>query len=249
MAFDFSTVSDDFFVNLSVQTTLDMPDGRETILHFCEAVQKQFPQMAAFYRRETGEYVLEGDRESGTYQWMEIQSRRLAAGSFNPGEPSAAFRLHRWLLERSVYYLGMSGLDVESLDVLIGFNLDFRGNRDAVVGQVLLDGSPMAALAMEGAGRTVECEPTVVVALDEDCYLQGRLWVETRSNSFQVRTGQYDSEPISVYFAVRRYPDPGQVIDLCESYQRQCDLCENLARRIIVPQVVQPLAAAIAAGG
>lgn len=249
MALDFSTVSDDFFVNISLQTTLDMPENRETILHFCEAVQKEFPEMTCFYRRETGEYVLEGDRESGVYPWMELQPRRLAAGSFNPSELAAAFRLHRWLLERSVYYLGMSGLDVESLDVLFGFNLDFQGNRDAVVGDVLLGASPLAALAMEGTGKTVECEPAVVIGLDEDCYLQGRLWVETHSSTFQVRTGRYDSEPISVYFAVRRYPRPGEVIDPCKSYEQQCRQCEDLAERIIVPQIIQPLAAAIAAGG
>jgi len=246
---EFNTVADDFFVNLNVQTTLDLPDGRETVLHFCEAVQKEFPAMSSFYRRETGEFVLEGDRESGSYPWMELQPRRLSTGSFNPASAADAYRQHRWILERSLYYLGISGLDVECMDVLFGFNLDFRGNRDAVVADALLGGSPMAALAMEAGGKTVECEPSAVVALDEDCYLQGRLWMETRSSSYQVRTGQYDSEPISVYFAVRQYPRPGVVMNLPESYERQRELCEDLASRVVVPQVVRPIVTAIAAGG
>ena len=246
---EFNTVADDFFVNLNIQTTLDLPDGRETILHFCEAVQKEFSSMSNFYRRDTGEFVLEGNRESGSYQWMELQPRRLSTGSFNPSTAADAYRLHAWILERSLYYLGISGLDVECMDVLFGFNLDFSGNRDAVVADALLCGSPMAALAMEAGGKTVECEPSAVVALDEDCYLQGRLWVETRSNSYQVRTGEYDSEPISVYFAVRQYPHPGAVLDLPNAYAHQRALCEDLTGRVIVPQVVHPIVTAIAAGG
>jgi len=65
---DFANVADDFFVNLSVQTTLPLPRNRETVLHFFEAVQKQFAGMTSFYQRDGGEYVLEGDRESGCYQ-------------------------------------------------------------------------------------------------------------------------------------------------------------------------------------
>lgn len=247
MTRDFNTVADDFFVNLNVQTTLDLPNNRETVLHFCEATQKEFASMTSFYRRETGEFVLEGDREGGTYQWMEIQPRHLAAGCFNPSDLAEARRLHSWLLDRSTYFLGMSGLDVECMDVLFGFNLAFRGNRDAIVADVLLAGAPMAALATEGLGKTVESEPSIVVALDESCCTQGRLWVETRSSSYQVRTGDYDPEPISIYFAVRRYPRIGEVLNLSEMYPVLCKTCEDLADRIVVPQVVLPLASAIAA--
>jgi hypothetical protein len=249
MSFDFSSVADDFFVNLNVQTTLALPNARETVLHFCEAVQKEFSQMTCFYQRETGEHVLEGDRDSGSYQWMELQGNRLSAGYFNPPNIAEAYRLHKWLLDRSVYYLGVSGLDVEALDVLLGFNLDYQGNRDAIVAQALLGNSPLASLTMEGPGKAIEFEPSLVVALDEDCCLQARLSVETRSSSYQVRTGQYDDEPISVYFAVRRYPIPGKVVNVQESFARQCELCEEITRRVIVPQVVEPISAAIATGG
>jgi len=151
-------------------------------------------------------------------------------------------------LERSAYYLGISGLDVDCLDVLFGFNLDFLGNRDAIVAEALLGGCSLAALTGEGAGKTLECEPNLVVALDEDCYLQARLSVETRGSSYQVRTAQYEDEPISVYFTVRRYPTPGRVFKTRESFARQCEICEDLASRIVIPQVIQPIAAAIAAG-
>lgn len=249
MSMDFSTVADDFFVNLSIQTTLAMPESRESILHFCEAVQKEFPDMTSFYQRETGEYVLEADRDAGTYRWMEMQARRLSAGYFNPPDMAAACQLHRWLLDRSLYFLGMSGLDVDCMDVLMGFNMDFQGNRDAIVADAILGGSALGSLAALNASKPVECEPALVVALDEGCYLQARLSVETRSSSYQVRTGRYDDEPISVYFTVRRYPQPGRLMQLKPAFDEQAQMCEDLTERIVVPNIVQPIATAIASAG
>ena len=109
---DFTSAADDFFVNLDLQTTLALPDSRETILQFCEAVQKKFQGMASFYQRDSGQYVLEGDRDSGSYQWMELQSHQLSAGYFNPPDLPSAYELHSWLLDRVVYFLGIGGLDV-----------------------------------------------------------------------------------------------------------------------------------------
>lgn len=249
MSMDFRDVADDFFVNLNLQTTLALPDSRETILHFCEAVQKEFPLMTSFYQRESGEFVLEGDREGGSYQWMELQSRRLTAGYFNPPDLAEAYRMHRWLLERAMYYLGVGGLDIECMDVLFGFNLDYVGNRDAIVAEALLGNSPLGNLASMASVRPLECEPNLVVALEEDCYMQARLSLETRSSSYQVRTGNYDDEPISVYFTVRQYPRMSKVLDFQASFERQCGVCEDLTRRAVVPNVIEPIASAIASAG
>ncbi len=243
---DMTEITDDFFVNLDLQTALSLPDSRETLLHFCETVQKQFPEMTSFYQRDSGHYVLEADRDSGSYAWLEMQSHRLSAGYFNPPEPEAAYHLHRWLLDRSVYFLGIGGIDVEALDVLFGFNLDYRGNRDDIVFQTLLSGSPLASMAAEHPVRTVEFEPTMVVALTEDCTTQARLSLETRGNSYQVRTGQYENEPISVYFTVRRYPSPGKLLEMVPSFDEQCTLGEEWMESLIVPQILRPLADAIA---
>jgi len=244
---DYGSFADDFFVNLNLQTTLGLPTSRETILHFFEAVQKEFPEMSSFFQRETGEYTLEGNRDSGNYRWLELTAHRFGAGFFNPPNLAEAYRLHLWLLDRSVYYLGVSGLDVECLDIMFGWNMDFQGNRDAIVGQALLGNSPLGALAAEGQAKFLECEPSMVIALDDECYLQARLSLETRSNSYQVRTGNYEEEPISVYFTVRRYPKPGNVIRLKESFTRQCEICEEMASRIVLPQIIQPISQAISA--
>lgn len=244
---DYQNIADDFFVNLNLQTTMRLPDSRETVLHFFEALQREFDSMTGFYQRETGEFVLEGDREAGSYCWAELHPNRLCAGFFNPPSLADACRLHDWLLERSVYYLGIGGLDIDALDVLFGFNLDYMGNRNAIVADALLGDSPLAQVMDEPMTKPVEFEPNAVFALDEECYLQGRLSLETRCSAFQIRTAQYSDEPISVYFTVRRYPQPGRVLEARESFRGQCELCEDLAGRLVIPQIVQPISDAIAA--
>lgn len=246
MAMDFSNVADDFFVNVNLQTSLHLPDSRETVLHFCENVQKEFRSMTSLYQRESGEFVLEADRDSGSYQWLELHTSRLTAGDFNPTSFRAACMMHRWILERSTYFLGLGGLDVECLDLVMGFNLDFVGNRDAIVAQALLAGSPLGVLAVETGVSCVECEPSVVVSMDDECQVQTRLSIETRGSSYQIRTGRYDEEPISVYFTVRRYPRPGEVFDLKASFEQQAKAAEDLAERVLIPHVIQPIVAAIA---
>lgn len=247
MTTDFGSVADDFFVNMNLQTTLALPSERETVLGFFQAAQKEFPDMTGFFIREGGEFVLEGDRDSGRYQWLEMSGHRLCSGYFNPPSADDAFRQHKWLLDRSTYYLGVSGLDVECLDVLFGFNLDFSGNRDAIIAQALLGSSPLSALLAEPSARALECEPSMVIALDESCSLQARVSLETRSSSYQVRTGQYDDEPITIYLTIRQYPRPGRVLDLTASFAEQCEHCQDIAWRLLVPHVIQPVAEAISA--
>ncbi|MFP4105235.1 MAG: hypothetical protein ACLFVU_04005 [Phycisphaerae bacterium] len=247
MSIDFSSLADDFFINLNVQTTLTLPDSRETILHFCEVIQKQFPEMTQFYQRESGDFVLEADRDKGSYRWMEIQSNRLTAGFFNPPTAEDAYDFHRWLLDRSVYFLGIASIDIEALDVLYGFNLDYRGNRDAIVARALYGGSPLGGLIEDGGCKPIQCDPTLVIGLDEECYMQARINLETRCSSYQVRTGNFDEEPISVYLTVRTYPRPGRLLNMQDSFIDQSEQGEQMLTRHVIPQVIRPIASAIAA--
>ncbi len=246
MAGGFSNFSDDLFVNMDLHTSLDLPGGRETILQFCETVQKQFPDMSDFYQRDGGDFVLEGDRQSGSYRWMELAKRRLGSGAFNPPDVEDAYAQHRWVLDRSRYFLGISTLDIESLDLVYGFNLDYVGNRDAIVCEALLAGSRLGAMVAESAGVALNFEPSLVVATDEDCSVQCRLAIETRNSSYQVRTGNYDSEPISIYLTVRGYPRPRGKFDMDEAMTSQAEIGEDVVSRVIIPHIIRPIAAAIA---
>jgi hypothetical protein len=71
--------------------------------------------------------------------------------------------------------------------------------------------------------------------------------IETRSSSYEVRTGQYNDEPISVYLTVRRYDRPGETVKCVEWLDRLIASCDELVDQIVRPNVLRPLAEAIAA--
>ena len=56
----------------------------EHVLHFFEAVQKAVPKMTEFEKRADGEFMLEEDREAGSYRWCSLDARRLCIGFVNP---------------------------------------------------------------------------------------------------------------------------------------------------------------------
>ena len=110
----YSSVSDDFYINLNLNTEMDLPQNRETVLHFFEQVQKIYPTMRNFYSRDRGEFVLEEDKEPGHYRWTSVEARRVCSGQVNPESVSSALQQHRYVLESVPYSLSISPLDCES---------------------------------------------------------------------------------------------------------------------------------------
>jgi hypothetical protein len=243
----YSSLCDDLGVYVYLNTKLDLPAGRETVLHFFEALQKTFPRMTDFERREGGEVVLEEDRESGSYRWVSLESRRLASGFVNPPAVEDADAQHERVLEVAPYHLDFGGLDVEALDVLFVFDLAYAGNHDEVVAEALAANSPLEGLVTLPGSRVINYEPTMMLSLDDGCRLQARLSVETRTNAYQIRTGQFPEAPVSVYFTVRQYWGRQPFKTFVESYRNQRRICQELVDAHVIPSVVRPLAQTIAA--
>ena len=76
----YSSLSDDFGAFVYLNTRLELPTNRETVLHFCESLRKIYPQMTEFDRRDNGEFALEEDRDEGAYRWVNLEPRRLGIG-------------------------------------------------------------------------------------------------------------------------------------------------------------------------
>jgi hypothetical protein len=243
----YSSLCDDFGVYVYLNTKMELPTGRETILHFFDALQKTFPQMTDFEVRESGEYVLEEEHDQGSYRWVTLEGRRLSTGFVNPPDLEAADTQHERVLELAPYHLDFSALDCESLDSLFAFDFTFSGNHDEVVAEALGVNTPLEGLMQMPGGRVINFEPTVMLALDDTYRLQCRLSVETRTTTFQVRTGQFPEAPISVYFTVRQYWGRQPFKTFGESYRNQRRICQELVDAHIVPGVIRPLAQAIAA--
>src|ERR1043165_8482830 len=104
----YNSLCDDFFVNMNLATEMELPNSRETILHYFERLQKKYPTMRNFYCRDKGDFVLEEDKDQGHYRWTTIESRRLSSGQVNPERVEDALEQHRLVLDLAPYMLSMS---------------------------------------------------------------------------------------------------------------------------------------------
>src|SRR5687767_6212657 len=246
MANPFGAFCEDFYVNMRLGSQLNLPHNRETLLHFFERVQKSFPQMTRFRKADNGEFNLEEDRNNQSYRWASIEPKRLASGHVNPDSVEEALKLHTLLLELAPYQLGVSNVEIDYLDVLFGFDLGFSGNHDEIIADSLFAESPLSCLTEEKGAKPVDFQPTVTVALSDDCRLQARIDVVTRTNSYQVRTGDYSDDVISVYLIVRRYwgDRPKQPMD--QLIAQMAEKADQLCQSYIIPRVLRPISSAIA---
>ena len=243
---DFSSFADDFYINMNLNTEMELPQSRETVLHFFEQLQKKYPTMRNFYSRERGEFVLEEDKDRGNYRWSTIESKRICSGYVNPESVDDAFAQHKLVLDLVPYCLTVTPLDCESLNVMFGFDYTYRGNHNQLLVEAL-GVTPAFERMAEMTGATIICnEPSIQLALDEDCRIQCRLSIETRTSAYHVRTGEFPDEQLSVYLTARRYGslDPGETY--VSAMGRLEDICRELVDNYVIENVLRPLQDTIA---
>jgi len=242
----YASLCDEFYVNLNLTTEMELPSQRETVLHFFEQIQRQYPTMRNFYCRERGEHVLEEEKENGKYRWATVEPRRILAGHVNPPEIDETLDQHRMILDLAPYSLAISPLDCESLNLMFGFDFTYRGNQNQLVAEAL-GVSPALEKLLHAPGATViSNEPAIQFALGDDCRTQARVNVETRTTAYHVRTGDFPEEQLSVYLTLRRYGslDGGEMF--VEAYNKLAGHCFALADDYLVENVLRPLQHAIA---
>jgi hypothetical protein len=243
----YASLCDDFGVSVHLASKVEMPTNRETVLHFFDAVRRRDPKLTDFEKREGGEFVLEEDREGGTYRWVALDGKRLSLGAANPPSLEEVDQQNEWVLDAAPHHLGITGLDAEAIDVLYYFDFQYAGNHDEVVAEALATGGPLESLSKIPHGRALHFQPSMMIALDDNCQLQCRMNVETRTTAYQVRTGNYSESPISVYVTVRQFWGKQPFKSFTESYRNQRKLLDELVGEHIIPNVVQPLARTIGA--
>ncbi len=246
MTHPYASFCEDFYINMRLGSQMTLPHNRETILHFFEQMQKGFPRMTKFRKSENSEFNLEEDRSEQSYRWMSVEAKRLSSGHVNPTDVEEALKLHKTLLTIAPHQLGLSPIEIDYLDVLFGFDLEFNGNHDEVISESLLADSPLNCLNDEPGARPVDFQPTVTVALSEDCRLQARIDVVTRTNSYQVRTGDYSDDVISVYLILRRYWGDRPKQPMEQMFEEMAVKADELCMTHIVPRVLKPISHAIA---
>ncbi len=238
--------ADDYYVNVNLNTEMELPNGRDTVLHFFEQMKKGFPELRNFETRDNGDLILESDKNEDSYRSVAIEARRLSSNSTNPESLQDAYRQHELLLDLAPPLLTISLLDCEALDVMFGFDFTYDGNHDEVVAEAFGVGGALEGMLDVPRSKIVNFEPSLTIALDDSCQLQCRLAVETRTSAYQVRTGEFDDDQISLYLTIRQYWGNGPDLSFLESFRRQRAIGEEILDRSVLPRIVRPLAQAIA---
>ena len=241
----YASLADDFYVNMNLATEMELPSQRETILHFFERLQKNYPTMRKFYCRDKRDYVLEEDKDQGRYRWAAVESKRLCSGQVNPPSLDAVLEQHRLVLDLAPAFLSVSPLDCEALDVLFGFDFAYRGNHNALLAEALGVGPAFDRLGDVPGSKVINYEPSLTVALDEDCRIQVRISTETRTNAFQVRTGEFNEEQLSVYVTARQYGSLEPDTSYADAMERLAQLARDVVDNCVVDQILRPLARTI----
>ena len=70
--------------------------------------------------------------------------------------------------------------------------------------------------------------------------------IKSRTTSYEVRSGSYEGEPISVLLTTRKYWGIGKSVSLADALGTLFDAADDLATQKVVPNIVNALAAAIA---
>src|SRR5262245_66037844 len=105
----YASSCDEFGILTYLNARLDLPSNPETILHFFEAIQKIYPQMTEFDRRDNGEFILEEEREKGTFRTVGVDARRVWSSYMNPPELEDADEQHTRILELAPFHLDLGG--------------------------------------------------------------------------------------------------------------------------------------------
>ena len=242
----FGGLSDDFYVNTNLNTEMDLPNSRDAVLHFFDRLRKQYPTMQNFYCRDRNEFVLEEDKDSGRYRWSSVEPRRVSSGHVNPDSVEQAFSQHELVLDLIPYLLSVSPLDCESLNVMFGFDFTYRGNHNQLVAEALGVVPAFDRLADQPGATMISHEPSIQFAIDDDCRIQCRLSIETRTTAYHVRTGEFPEEQLSVYVTARRYGSLESNEKYVDAMQRLSVLCQDMVDSYVTDQVLVPLQQAIA---
>src|SRR5580704_18023060 len=224
----YDSVSDDFYINMNLATEMELPSNRETVLHFFERIQKQYPSMRKFYCRDKRDFVLEEDKDRGHYRGATVEPRRVCSGHVNPSSMDAAMEQHKLVLELAPFMLSVSPLDCEALDLLFGFDFTYRGNHNQLVTEALGVSPALERMLDIGGATVINHEPSITLAIDEDCRTQCRLSIETRTNAYQVRTGDYPEEQLSVYLTARQYGSLGPDNTFVTALEHLTQICHEM---------------------
>jgi hypothetical protein len=242
----YGSLCDDFYSNVTLQTEMDLPTGRDAVLHFFEQLQRRFPKLSHFYQRERGEFILEEEKLDGCYRWVAAELRRVSSGYVNPGSVQEALEQHCEVLELAPYMLSVSRLDCEALSLMYGFDFTYRGNHNQLLCDAL--GLPVAFESIsQRPGSQVMCyEPVIQISLDDTFGTHARINFEPRNGSLQTKSPEFAEELLSVYVTIRRFDSLTPEETFVGELHRLEKLMAELMETHVIESILKPLQSCIA---
>lgn len=241
MTMSYAALCTDFYVNMKLGVRMELPRSREPVLELFERIRREYPKMGSF-RRYKDELALESASDDAPHRWIAIRSNSVRTGVVNPDDEARMHDIHRTAAEVCPYYLSISPLDIESIELLYGFDLAASGNHDEIVAQALLGGSALAGMLEASEARVQDCQPMVGLSFDGG-QTQATVEVKTRSRkgSEGEGAGERGGEPISLYVTVR---STEAITDLKGMVSRVDELSErgrSLVDSLAIPRLLMPL--------
>ncbi len=242
-----SSLCDDFYVDMFVNTELELPTERETLFTYFERIQRQYPSMSYFYRRDQQDFCLEEDRHTGSYRWVCLEKDRIGSGVVNPESFQSAYEQDALVLELIPYMLSVSHLDVDSLDLVMSMDFNCPVSHDEVIAEALFGHSAFGMIVEATGAKPVGFSPSIILTLSEDLHTQARISVDSKTSVAEM-SGRKNlaEEAITVSMAVRHFPRPTGRFEVLTLFKEQCRWAEELMAERIVPTIVQPLTEVIA---
>ncbi len=255
MPLSYRALCSDFYINQKISVKLDLPRGRETILDLFERIRNTFPTMASF-KRYRDELALESAQSDEPHRWLAVRASTIRSGTVNPDTFEDGYNLHRTVLEVAPYFLSISPLDIEYVELLYGFDLAAPGNQDAIVADALLAGSPLGEFLDVQHATTIDFQPLLGLLLQpgpgmhdtaelrRHDGIEAHLEVKTRSGNAE-RGDHTPGEPISVYVTLRRYEPVTNLKSLPAVFRTLAEHAEQLIETHALPGLVTPIRRAI----
>lgn len=243
----YNAVCDEFYVNARLFLKLDLEPSRETVLHFFEQLRRAYPRLTRMRRRDDGVLVLDEDpRSSQTRRFVRLEPHAVKFGVAQPTDLGQVAEFGELLLSAAPAHLSLSDLDYDYMELGFAFDLEYKGNHDELVADALFGDTLWLAALTDNGGQPIDCQPFLGVALGDDCERQVYLEIKGRTSTYEVRTGEFDAAPLSVYLTARRYWGGAHPPELVAVLRDLLALCDRYGSSGVVPYVVQPLASEIA---
>jgi len=250
MTASFRALCSDSYVNQKLSLKLELPRERHSVLEMFGRVRKQFPGMTQV-KRYKEEIALEGEAAEPPQRWIAVRGNAIRSGIVNATSLEESYDLHRHVLEVAPFFLGISALDVDFVELLYGFDVLCDRNHDEVVGDALIANTPMSQLVDLPGAQIVDVQPMVGMVLHEG---MGEDYAASSNRSVEVsyevktRPGARQhrrEEPISVYLTLRHYGPVSDIAALPEVMARLARLGEDLAETRVLPGLVRPIREAL----